>query len=37
VAQLVCSITTGTCEEDRASIGTLDELVFPVGGNLTDR
>ena len=37
VAQLVCSITEGTCTVERTAIGTIDEVVFPVGGSLTDR
>ncbi len=37
VAQLVCSITDGTCTVERTAIGTIDSVVFPVGGSLTDR
>lgn len=32
-----CSLTTGVCEPAGQSIGRLDQVVFPVGGSLTDR
>ena len=37
VAQLVCSVGAGRCTEARTSIGTIDDVLFPVGGSLTDR
>jgi hypothetical protein len=37
VAMLVCSVTDGQCTTDSESIGSLDRLIFPLGGSLTDR
>jgi hypothetical protein len=36
-AQLMCSVSDGECTVERTAIGTIDSVVFPVGGQLTDR
>ena len=33
----MCSVTEGECNVERTAIGTIDGVVFPVGGSLTDR
>ena len=37
LALLECSIPDGRCTPESDSIGSLGELVFPLGGSVTDR
>ncbi len=37
VDSLVCSVPDGRCLVENEQIGSLDRLVFPVGGSITDR